>query len=77
MFATALHDNRPLSREPPPHDVFMAGRVPGGRLELDLGNVRDLGPGDLGTLTAVGRRLRTGGVQLSLVGVTGGVFEAV
>jgi hypothetical protein len=55
----------------------LAGRLPGGRLEVDLGNVRDLGPGDLGTLTAVGRRLRTGGVQLSIVGVTGEVSEAV
>jgi hypothetical protein len=51
----------------------LAGRVPGGRLDVDLGNVRDLCPGYLGTLMGVGRKLRAGGVQLTL---TGEVFEA-
>jgi hypothetical protein len=54
----------------------LAGRLPGGRLEVDLGNVRDLSPGYLGALTAVGRKLRAGGGQLTLVGGTGEVFEA-
>jgi hypothetical protein len=32
---------------------------------LDLGNVRDLGPGYLGTLMSVERKLRAGGWQLT------------
>ena len=43
----------------------LAGRLPGGRLEVDLGNVRDLCPGDLGTLLALDRRIRAGGGHLS------------
>jgi hypothetical protein len=54
----------------------LAGRVPGGRLEVDLGNVRDLGPGYLGTLMSVERKLRAGGWQLTITGVTGGLFES-
>ena len=47
----------------------LAGRVPWGRLEVDLGNVRDLCPSDLGTLMGVERRIRAGGGHLTLTGV--------
>jgi anti-anti-sigma regulatory factor len=47
----------------------LAARVPGGRLEVDLGNVSDLCPGYLGTLMGVDRRLRAAGGQLTLTGV--------
>jgi anti-anti-sigma regulatory factor len=54
----------------------LAGRVPGGRLEVDLGNVSDICPCYLGTLMGVGRMLQAGGGQLTLLGATGEVFEA-
>jgi anti-anti-sigma regulatory factor len=47
----------------------LAGRVPGGRLEVDLGNVSDLCPGYLGTLMSVDRKLRAAGGQFTLTGV--------
>ena len=54
----------------------LAARVSAGRLEVDLSNVRDLCPGYLGTLMSVERTLRAGGWQLTITGVTGGLFES-
>ena len=53
----------------------LAGKLPGGRLEVDLGNVRDLCSSCLGKLIALDRRLRAGGGHLSLIGVGGEVLE--
>jgi anti-anti-sigma factor len=53
----------------------LAGRMSGGRLELDLGNVRYLCVTCLGKLVALDRRLRAGGGRLTLLDVAPAVYE--
>lgn len=55
--------------------VSLVNRLPGGQLEVDLCNVRDLCSSCLGKLIALDRRLRAGGGHLSLIGVGGEVLE--
>jgi anti-anti-sigma factor len=55
--------------------LALAARLGGGRLEVDLGGVRELCSSCLGRLIALDRRLRAAGGHLSLVGVTPEVCE--
>src|SRR5262245_7393527 len=56
--------------------LALAGRVPGGQFEVDLGRVRGLCSSCLGKLIGLDRRLRASGGHLSLLGVREEVFEA-
>jgi anti-anti-sigma factor len=55
--------------------LALAGRAPGGHLEVDLGHVRGLCSSCLGKLVGLDRRLRANGGRLSLLGVRGEVSE--
>jgi anti-sigma B factor antagonist len=55
--------------------LALAGGLGGGRLELDLGNVRYLCATCLGRLITLDRRLRAAGGRLTLLGVTPAVYE--
>ena len=53
----------------------LAGRMPGGRLEVDLSGVRDLCSSGLGKLVALDRRLRAAGGRLTFREVNAAVYE--
>jgi anti-anti-sigma factor len=55
--------------------LALAGRLPAGRLEVDLGLVRGLCSSCLGKLIGLDRRLRANGGRLTLLGVRGEVSE--
>jgi anti-anti-sigma factor len=56
------------------HLLALADRL-GGRLEVDLGNVRSLSDTCLGKLIALDRRLRAAGRRLALLHVPPAVYE--
>ncbi len=55
--------------------LALAGRLGGGQLEVDLGEVRGLCSSGLGKLVALDRRLRAAGGRLTFLGVTSPVYE--
>jgi anti-anti-sigma factor len=55
--------------------LALAGRLPGGKFEVDLGHVRGLCSSCLGKLIGLDRRLRANGGHLTLLGVRGEVSE--